>query len=907
MKLPWLGAGKPKRRAHGLHVYANLSAHRKVRRDAKSRARAEYLASLPKQPLKRLLYRLHPKRVLAYWFSRRGALMALKIAGGLIVVFALMLGGLFIYLRPELAMLNANDIDKRVQSTATHYYDRNGELLWEDRGTGDYMIRVKSEQIADYMKQATVAIEDKDFYKNNGISLTGIVRAGLNNVFSSGSTQGASTLTQQLVKNIFFFDEAAANRLDVLRKVKEIFLAIEVDRMYTKDQLLTLYLNKVSYGGRRNGVESAAQTYFGKPAKDLSLAEAAMIAAIPQRPSYYNPYNIEGNKALIARQHTVLDNMADQGYITAQQAKEAKAISILDTIKPELAATENIKAPHFVLSVRQALERQFGEQLVRAGGLHIKTTLDWRLQQIAENAVSTACQKFINAGRAAGADNMAFASIDVQTGQIMAEIGSCDYGNKNFGATNAARSLLQPGSSIKFADYASLFNIRTGQTFGAGSILSDENIDNIYKGKLQNFDNRFYGNLTAREAFSQSRNPPAVKAAYISGIDNVINLARDMGDSSYCRDVDYGLSAAIGACYVRLIEHVNAYATLANAGVTNKLSDVLEVKNAQGQVLQEWKSESKQVLDSQIAYLISDILTDPISRARVFGSNPLGFNVSGVKTATKTGTTDNGQGKQKDSWMMDYSTRLASGVWLGRHDGSALTGFPDGVAGTALGMYMSKAHTEVLQKDGKWKSGDWFQQPAGIQKLTINGKTDIYPAWFQKPKDAEGVKMMFDKVSKRKATDCTPDAAKVEVTVQVIEDPVTKKKNYMAPDGYDPNADDDRHKCDDVKPFVSLSTDSRGGGKYMITAIVNKGTFDLTQLEISVDGQVISSQPVGSPGTFSTEYTFTSNGDKTISAIITDQGYYTATVTKTVEVSKTGGSGQQGYQPRFGDGHPLLP
>src|SRR6266702_5987983 len=317
---------KQRRRVPGLSVYSNLAARRKTKADAKSRRKAEYLASLPKQPLKRLLYRLHPKRVFRYWFSREGAIMLLKLSGVGLIILAIVVAALFAYYRHELDAIRPSELAKRVQTSVTRYYDRNGVLLWEDKGDGNYRLVVGSGDINNYMKEATVAIEDKDFYKHPGVSLTGTLRATFSNI-TGGSTQGGSTLTQQLVKQVFFSDEAQDRGLSgIPRKIKEIILALEVERMYNKDQILTLYLNESPYGGRRNGVESAAQTYFGKSAKDLTLPEAALLAGIPQNPSVYNPYNVDYNKSLVERQHLVLDAMADQGYITKQQAADAKKV-----------------------------------------------------------------------------------------------------------------------------------------------------------------------------------------------------------------------------------------------------------------------------------------------------------------------------------------------------------------------------------------------------------------------------------------------------------------------------------------------------------------------------------------------------------------------------------------------------
>ncbi|HSE61410.1 MAG TPA: transglycosylase domain-containing protein [Candidatus Saccharimonadales bacterium] len=875
---------KPTRRQKTMSLYANLTARRKNTRDAKARRKAEYLATLPKQPLKRLAYRLHPKRVIKFWFSKQGAVTFAKLVGVGFIILAIFIAALFAYYRRELDAIRPDELAKRVQTTVSRYVDRNGVLLWEDKGDTKYQLVVQSGDIANVMKQATIAVEDKDYYKHGGISITGIIRAGLSDV-SGGEVQGASTLTQQLIKLVFFSQEAQANRLDISRKIKEIILAIEVERMYNKDQILSMYLNEAPYGGRRNGVESAALTYFGKKAKDLNVAEASLLAAIPKDPSYYNPYNTEGNKNLIARQHKVIGDMQEQGYITQQQADEAMKYPILDTIKPELAATEDIKAPHFVLEVRSQLEKEFGTKLIRDGGLTIKTTLDYRIQQIAEQQI----KDNFKYAQAIGANNMALTAIDVPTGQVLSMVGSYDYSNKEYGEVNAATALLNPGSSIKPFMYANLFKPQQTTNWGAGSILADDNIDKLYGNKLLNFDGKFRGSITIRDALGSSRNPPAIKAAYIGGLDNAINTARDAGDKSYCVGVDYGLSAAIGSCAVKQVEHVDAYATLGNQGVYHPPAYVLEVKNAQGQSIKQWKDDSKRVLDAQITYMLSDILADDNARAYTFGRNAPGFNVPGVKTAAKSGTTDDGKGHAKDSWLMSYSPKMAVGIWTGRNDPKALTSLSSTGNQKVVTEVQKYAHTQVFQKEGTWKPNDWYQQPAGIQKLTVNGRTDIFPAWYTKPKGSDEKEVTFDRVSKKKATDCTPNRAKIALKTQTFQDPITKQNTTTAPDGYDPSSDDNVHSCGDAKPFVSVSATPSGVKSYKITANVNQGTFPLATIEFSVDGQVISSQSVGGPGSYSVDHTF-SSGSHSISATIIDQGMYDASDSTTKNVASGGPS-----------------
>lgn len=879
------------RRPKGLNVYANLVARRKSKVDARARKRAEYLATLPKNPVKRFLYRMHPKRLAAFWFSRQGLLTFLKLAGVGVVIVVIFVAALFAYYRKELDAIRPDEIAKRVQTTVSKYYDRNGELLWEDRGDGDYKVVVKSEEISKHIKDATVAIEDKDFFKHPGVSFTGIIRATLNNAFGSGNTQGASTLTQQLVKQIFFEQDATVNRLDIQRKVKEAILALEVERMYNKDQIITLYNNETPYGGRRNGVESAARAYFGKSAKDVTVAEAALLASIPQNPTYYNPFRLtpESTEDLLHRQHTTIDNMLSMGYINDQEAKEAKDYPILDNIKPEIAAEENIKAPHFVLAARDALATEFGEKLVGEGGLIVKTTLDYRIQKMAEDAVKNNLANIRNQG----ADNAAATAIDVPTGQILAMVGSTGYDIPGYGQQNAAaKSELDPGSSIKPFVYANLFKERQGQNYGAGSILRDsKEIEAIYCAgspgpcALGNFNGTYMGQMTIRAALGNSRNPPAVEAMYIGGPEAAVNTARDAGDRIYCQGRHINLSAAIGGgCSVIQVQHTNAYATLARQGIYKEEAYILEAKNNQGQVIKQWKDDSKRVLDSQITYMLSDILTDANARP-VLGGARLG-DVPGVKTATKTGTTDDGKNHAKDSWMMSYTPRMAVGVWVGKHDGTPVRVASNTATGGIVKDLMGPAHRDIFAKDGSWKSGDWFTRPSGIQTVNAGKGNDIFPSWYKKPKTTDE-KMTFDTVSKKKATACTPSRARTEVTVQVIEDPGTKTKNYSAPDGYDATKEDDSHKCDDVKPSVSLSATPTGGPgskTYEMTVTVTQGTFALQSVDIAVDGTIVATIPTTAPGDYDKEYTFTTTGNKTITATVIDTGLYDGSTTSVINV-----------------------
>jgi len=866
-----------------LQVYSNLSKRRKSKKDTVSRRRAQYLATLPKNPVKRLIHRVHPVHFFHYWFSKEGGIMALKIAGVGLLILAILIGGLFAYFRKDIDSIRPGELAKRVQTTVTRYYDRNGLLLWEDTGGGDYKLAVDSNELSDYLKKATVAIEDKDFYSHAGVSIQGLMRAVVNNA-SGGDVQGGSTLTQQLVKQVFFADEAGDRGLSgIPRKIKELILAVEVERMYDKDQILTLYLNESPYGGPRNGAESGAQTYFNKKAKDLTLPEAALLAAIPQSPTVFNPYNIPGNAQLLARQQQVLTNMAEQGMITKEEETAAKKFPILDSIQPAASQYSNIKAPHFVQMVRAQLEQELGAATVGRGGLTVTTTLDLRIQNKLEESMNDMFSSYIP--DYAGFTNGAATVEDTQTGQIVALMGSRSFDYVGFGQDNAANAYIQPGSTIKPLVYTELFQKKpTGQlNFGSGSILKDEPINNLYGTTLQNADRKFKGNITIRQSLATSRNIPAVKAMYISGIEPTLDLIHDMGGDSYCtqgNEIQTGLSSAIGGCGIKQVDLVNAFASIARMGVYKPQSSVLEVKNSSGDVLKKWTDDgSKKIADPQSAYIVSDILTDNNARLPLWGSNTLGSVIPGVQTATKTGTSDKG-GFAKDIWMMSYSPALTMGVWLGNSDTTILKNGNSSLPGSIIAKVMEYAHKDVYAKEGKWKTGDWFTQPSGVQR--VGG--ELYPSWWNKSQGKTNAKLTFDKLTKYKATDCTPDAAKIELDVTKMTDPITKKDVYISPDGYDATKEDDKHSCSDVKPSISTISAVADTPKdtYTITVSVGSaGTFKLQTLDIYVNGVSVSSKAISSAGDYTATYTPTKTGSQEIRATVTDAGYYSDTKSTT--------------------------
>ena len=859
---------------------------KKKKKDDKYEKEKQYIESLPKFSLKRIAYHFSPKHIFHYWFSKRGVFMVLKITGIFFLIICIFIGGLFAYFRKDLDSIRPSELAKNVQSSINTYLDRNGNVLWEDKGSGNYKLVVESKAINTYMKQATVAIEDKDFYKHSGVSISGLIRAAINNFFG-GSTQGGSTLTQQLIKQVFFYDEASERGINgIPRKIKEMILAIEVERMYNKDQILTLYLNESPYGGRRNGVESGAQTYFGKSSKDLTLAEAALLAAIPQNPAVYDPYNVYGHERLIRRQHSVLDAMVSMKYITKAQSDEAKKYPIIDHINPESDQYEGIKAAHFVQMVKAQLEDELGVATLGKGGLTIKTTLDIRIQDKLQEGMNEMFASYIP--EYAGFSNGASTVEDAKTGQIVALVGSRDFYYPGFGQDNASTAFIQPGSSIKPLVYSELFEKKAAGklNFGSGSILKDENIDSLYGAKVYNADRNFLGDITIRKSLATSRNIPAIKAMYISGVKETLNTIHAMGVTSYCTngdEVNAGLSAAIGGCGLKQIDLVNGYASIAREGVYKPQSIVLEVKDSSKKVLKKWVDVAgKQIVDKQATYIVSDILTDDNARVPLAGYHAIGQYIEGVQTATKTGTSDKG-GYAKDIWMVSYSPALVMAVWLGNSDASLLSVGTSAIPGPIIDKVMSYAHLQIYAPEGKWKSGDWFARPDGIQE----SGGELYPSWWEKSVAKTVSQMDFDILSKYKATNFTPALARISLEVTKTIDPITNKEVYIAPEGYDATKDDNVHLASDVKPEInnvivstSVTEKTADATKYsiQINPTIQKGTYPLsnTSIQVLIDGTVY--QLCSDACTIEyTIYKTDASKNLTVSATVSDSALYSYT------------------------------
>jgi len=928
-------ARKKKTKKREFTTYSNLAktqgrSKREIKREINKRKHAEYLSTLPKNPFLRFFARLHPKRVFKYWFSLRGLKMIGKIAGVSIAVFALIAGALYFHFRRELAGLSLEELLRRAEmDTVSIYYDRHGEELWRDLGTGDYRLVVRADQIHEYIRWATIAIEDQAFFEHSGISYRGIMRALLNNIFgNSDQIQGGSTITQQLIKQVFFTEQAHERGIrGIPRKIKEAILALEAERMYDKDQILTAYLNVSPYGGRRNGVESASQTYFGHSALNLgceverirdeegnnieyclshdrylALAQAALLASIPQSPTLFNPYNVDGNPALIARQRSTLTNMVRVGYITSEEAERAKEVPILERIIPLYDQMIDARAPHFVQMVRDELIRELGASVVGQGGLRITTSLDLRVQYVIDREVERLFQT--NTPVHMGFDNAAVTMVDNETGQILGLRGSRDYHFPGFGAVNSATAFIQPGSSIKQLVFASLIDGQENPngTFGAGSIIPDTPIpQSIYqtdgRTSVQNADRRFRGNISIRQSLGESRNIPAIRAMAIDGHERSLQTIRNMGAHSYCTDgVDRyaGLAASLGACGVKQTELANATATLARGGVYRPVTGILTVLNSDGDTLYEWYDRGRQVIDPQTAFIINDILGDAASKRGVFGNwLDSSHNMpGGIRSAVKTGTSDIG-GRARDFWMVSYTPKATLSVWWGNHmPAPLLAGFSSDLRHIVNDISVP-IYNDIFRHDGTWSPGDWFVQPQGIQRLTVAGRSDIFPSWFGRNQRLnQTITLTFNTVSRKLANECTPPAARKDVNVIRSVDPLTGQVTITAPDGWNPHAYDDFHSCYDVPPFVisAITATPVGGGMFDIQVSVRQGTHPITGVVISVGGYSYEARFNGIAWEIRVAGL---SGTLSVHAIATDKGLYTGEVTQNVQFD-SGPSGSNG-------------
>lgn len=761
----------------------------------------ELLKRLPHYPTEDTTFL---KRI-GFWLAT-GAIGSFGLA---VIIVAIMIVFLSFGL-PDVAKL-----DSLSAAESTEIFDREGELLYTIHGE-ENRAQIDYKDISKYVIDATVAIEDNAFWEHSGFDLGGLLRGALYEIFGVGTPRGGSTITQQYVKNTFLSPERS-----YIRKAKELVLSVRLERAYEKKDILELYLNRIPYGNNAYGVEKAAEVYFGKHASELDLAEAAVLASLPQAPSRYNPYGnnkfshlfkdftidelhyrkiknesdlekdeyvrgLIGKRIALAdgtniyiqgRTDLVLKAMQDQGEITPEQRQEAlNKLQILEFN----TYRESIKAPHFVFYVKQILEDKYGKDVVERGGLKVYTTIDGELQEYAEKVTK---ERGEANEKAYGANNAAVLTVNSKTGEILAMVGSRDYFNEEIdGNVNVVTRPRQPGSSFKPIVYAQAFY----NGVGPGTVVYDVPTK-VGSDRPENYSGNFLGQITVREALGKSRNIPAVKAYFVAGQqDPIIDLATKMGITTLDKSHSYGYPLAIGAGEIPLFEMVNAYATFSNAGKRPILNGILKVENTNGDVLEEFKPEKaaekfEEVLDPQIAYMISSILSD---RAASVGT---AIYVDGKINAAKTGTSTKENKKEaagavrpSDGWTLGYTPSITTGVWIGNTDGTGLGYNADGynAAAPIFKAVMTKALEKLPNED--------FVEPEGIKHVQISRASGKLPgpntpadmvvneifSSFSVPTEVENIffTVKIDKVSGLLATEFTPQDAIEEVTYQKYED-----------------------------------------------------------------------------------------------------------------------------------------
>src|SRR3989339_1798172 len=639
-------------------------------------------------------------------------------------LFLIVFGFLFVTILTAWISKDLPDPDKltdRTVAQSTKIYDKTGTHLLYEIFADEKRTIVELDQIPKNLINGLVATEDTKFYEHKGIRPFSILRSIIMGVFTKQRIgSGASTLTQQLVKNAILTNEHS-----ILRKLKEAVMTIRLEQKYTKDQILKIYFNEIPYGSTNYGVESAAQSYFGKDVNELNLAESATLAGLPKAPSTY----LNNHEALKNRRDFVLKRMFEEGYITEEEKNKAQDEEL------KIKKTFNhMEAPHFVSYVQKQLAAKYGEITVDTAGLKVITTLDWEKQQIAQKIMDEEADAVLND---AGADNISLVAIDPKTGQVLAMIGSRNfYDNEIDGQFNVATDgERQPGSSFKPIVYAAAFE----KGYTADTILFDTVTNFAVSGKPyipKNYDLKERGPLTIRQALQGSLNIPAVKTLYLVGEKNAIDFSKRMGYTTL-GEGDFGLSLVLGGGEVKLIEHTNAFAIFANKGYKNEITSILKVEDSSGKILDEWKNKKgEKIIDEKVSSIVSNILSDDASRAYMFGAGGV-LTLPGRPVAAKTGTTNN----YVDAWTIGYTPSLVTGVWAGNTNNSPMKQGYGGsrVAGEIWNEYMRLALANSPIENFP------LPPPNTAEKPVLRGST------------GGSVTLLVDKVTGKIATSSTPE------------------------------------------------------------------------------------------------------------------------------------------------------
>ncbi len=670
--------------------------------------------------------------------------------------FAFIVLSMLIFWVSSFRLPDLSSFDNRKVTESTKIYDKTGTVLLFDLHDGVKRTILPSSEISPFIKNATVAIEDETFYQHHGIKITSIIRAVLANLVSGGYSQGGSTITQQVVKNTLLTGDKT-----ISRKLKEWVLAVKLDKALPKDTILTSYLNENPYGGSMYGVEEASRQFFGKDAKDVTLAEAAYLAAIPQATTYFSPYGKNVAK-LEARKNLVLQKMLQLHFITDAQYAEAKAEKVVFQPQNNLG----IKAPHFVFFVKQYLENILGAGALEDDGYKIISTLDADLQAKAEDLVKTTA---LSNEKNFNASNAALVALDPKTGGILSMVGSRDYFDKAIdGEFNVAVSPnRQPGSTMKPIIYSEAFiKGYTPETvvfdlpteFSTQCLADDKGVSKPIDPSVDpkvcynpgNYDDKFRGPITLRDALAQSINIAAIKVLYLAGIKPSLALAKDMGITSLTNPDQYGLTLVLGGGEISLLEMTNAYATFANEGVRVPYTPVLHVYDSKGVEVQLPHEKQSRVLPANVAETISSILSDNNARTPAYGPNSVLY-FPNRDVAVKTGTTND----SRDAWTVGYAPNIVVGVWAGNNDNSPMV---KKVAGQIVApMWSSFMHQALAAVPD-----ESFTPPTPPDPSTL--KPVMKGIW------QGGQTYTIDTVTGKLATDLTPPETRKEIAVQSVHD-----------------------------------------------------------------------------------------------------------------------------------------
>ena len=742
------------------------------------------------------------KRLAANW------LPFLVIIIILVIISAI---GVFAWFSRDLP--DPNKIMDRTIAQSTKIYARDGTtLLYEIHGPEKRTL-IELENIPDYMKQATIAIEDQDFYRHHGYDLPGIIKAVCHEIFGNLGglcpPRGGSTITQQFVKNSILTSERTYTR-----KIKELVLAYQLERKFTKDQILKMYLNEIPYGSTAYGVESAAQTFFGKSAKDLTLAESALLASLPQLPTYYSPYGSHTDE-LSDRLHLVLDKMVEQGYINKAEAEKAKKVNLLEHLRPK---HESIEAPHFVMYVKEILSNKYGEKVIEQGGLKVITTLNIDKQRVAEEVIKEYAEKNY---KNYNASNAALVSLDTKTGQILAMVGSKDYFDESIdGNVNVSLRPRQPGSSFKPIVYLTAFSKGyTPETILFDLVTNFKTETKDYEPK--NYDLVEHGPVSMRQALAGSLNIPAVKTLYLAGVDNVLDTAQSFGYSTLGDRSRFGLSLVLGGGEVTLLEHTSAFASLAREGIRHPTVAILKIEDNKGKILEEFENREEKIFDTEDVRLLNNVLSDNSARAFVFGERNY-LALPGRPVAAKTGTTND----YRDAWTLGYTPSIATGVWVGNNDNSEMR---RGAAGAVVAApiwyeFMKRtvggpvepfkppppntAKKPVLKGELEGESKIKIDKYTG--KLIPESCQDTYPQEFIEEKTFRVVHNILHYLNKDDPDGPVPPDPTVDPQYERWEEPV---KQWSQENGYletKPPYEDCNLRSEENKPVVTFATPLNG-------------------------------------------------------------------------------------------------